>query len=116
VKVNSFLPAACFEGTLDDFWKKVAEYDNEFEAKRKELVEKGLKWRFIAKLDCGVGEVGLETVDMLHPAYPLEGSNNILLLTTERYKDAPMVIRGYGAGADVTAAGVFADVIRVANV
>jgi aspartokinase/homoserine dehydrogenase 1 len=116
VKVNSFLPAECFDGTLDDFWTKVAKYDAEFEAKRKELVEKGLKWRFIAKLDCGVGEVGLETVDMLHPAYPLEGSNNILLLTTERYKEAPMVIRGYGAGADVTAAGVFADVIRVANV
>ena len=116
VKVNSFLPAECFDGSLDDFWVKVAEYDEEFENKRKELVEKGLKWRFIAKLDCGMGEVGLETVDMLHPAYPLEGSNNILLLTTERYKEAPMVIRGYGAGADVTAAGVFADVIRVANV
>jgi aspartokinase/homoserine dehydrogenase 1 len=116
VKVNSFLPAECFEGSLDDFWEKVTEFDDEFEARRKELVEKGLKWRFIAKLDCGIGEVGLETVDMLHPAYPLEGSNNILLLTTERYNEAPMVIRGYGAGADVTAAGVFADVIRVANV
>jgi bifunctional aspartokinase / homoserine dehydrogenase 1 len=116
VKVNSFLPKECFEGTLNDFWIKVADYDKEFEIKRKELLEKGLKWRFIAKLDCGMGEVGLETVDMLHPAYPLEGSNNILLLTTKRYKDAPMVIRGYGAGAEVTAAGVFADVIRVANV
>lgn len=116
VKVNSFLPAECFEGSLDDFWTNVAKYDNEFEAKRKELVEKNLKWRFIAKLNCGMGEVGLETVDMLHPAYPLEGSNNILLLTTERYNEAPMVIRGYGAGADVTAAGVFADIIRVANV
>ncbi len=116
IKVNSFLPADCFEGSLDDFWEKVAKFDAEFEEKRKELVEKGLKWRFIARLDSGVGEVGLETVDILHPAYPLEGSNNILLLTTERYKDAPMVIRGYGAGAEVTAAGVFADVIRVANV
>ncbi len=116
IKVNSFLPDDCFEGSLDDFWQKVSKFDDEFEEKRKELVAKGLKWRFIAKLDSGVGEVGLETVDMLHPAYPLEGSNNILLLTTERYKDAPMVIRGYGAGAEVTAAGVFADVIRVANV
>lgn len=116
VKVNSFLPAECFEGSLDDFWENVAQFDDEYEAKRKELVDKGLKWRFIAKLDRGTGEVGLETVDMLHPAYPLEGSNNILLLTTERYNEAPMVIRGYGAGADVTAAGVFADIIRVANV
>jgi aspartokinase/homoserine dehydrogenase 1 len=116
VKVNSFLPANCFEGSLDEFWVKVTEHDAAFEAQRKELVAKGLKWRFIAKLNCGVGEVGLETVDMLHPAYPLEGSNNILLLTTKRYNEAPMVIRGYGAGADVTAAGVFADIIRVVNV
>ncbi|QQS51883.1 MAG: bifunctional aspartate kinase/homoserine dehydrogenase I [Bacteroidota bacterium] len=116
VKVNAFLPADCFEGSIDTFWHKVADFDKEFENKRKELSAKGLKWRFIASLNCGVAEVGLHEVDMFHPAYPLEGSNNILLLTTERYKDAPMMIRGYGAGADVTAAGVFADVIRVANI
>lgn len=116
IQIESFLPRECFEGSLDDFWTKVAEFDAEFETKRQELEEKGLKWRFIASLDCGVGKVGLQAVDVLHPAYPLEGSNNILLLTTERYNEAPMVIRGYGAGADVTAAGVFADIIRVAHV
>ncbi|MBN1118872.1 MAG: bifunctional aspartate kinase/homoserine dehydrogenase I [Bacteroidales bacterium] len=116
VEIESFLPAECFEGTLDDFWTKVAKYDSKFEEKRQELEQKGLKWRFIASLDCGMAKVGLQAVDMLHPAYPLEGSNNILLLTTQRYNDAPMVIRGYGAGADVTAAGVFADIIRIANV
>lgn len=116
VKIETFLPAECFEGSLDEFWKKVPAYDSDFEKKRKEIVAKGLKWRFIASLDNGKARVGLQTVDILHPAYPLEGSNNILLLTTERYNDAPMVIRGYGAGADVTAAGVFADIIRVANV
>ncbi len=116
IQIEPFLPKECFEGSLDEFWDKVAKYDDEFEQKRQILEEKGLKWRFIASLDQGVGKVGLQTVDMLHPAYPLEGSNNILLLTTERYNEAPMVIRGYGAGADVTAAGVFADIIRVAHV
>ncbi len=116
IEIDSFLPEDCFEGSLDDFWGKVSRYDEEFEQKRKELEEKGLKWRFIASLENGKGKVALQTVDMLHPAYPLEGSNNILLLTTERYHEAPMVIRGYGAGADVTAAGVFADIIRTANI
>lgn len=116
VKIESFLPESCFEGSLDDFWKNIKKFDEEFEKERKILVEKGLKWRFIASLDNGNARVSLQAVDMLHPAYPLEGSNNILLLTTERYHEAPMVIRGYGAGADVTAAGVFADIIRVANV
>ncbi len=116
IQIEPFLPDECFEGTLEDFWKNVKEYDSSFESKRKELVAKGLKWRFIASLDNGIAKVSLQTVDMLHPAYPLEGSNNILLLTTERYHEAPMVIRGYGAGADVTAAGVFADIIRVVNV
>jgi aspartokinase/homoserine dehydrogenase 1 len=116
VKIDAFLPDECFEGTLDDFWDKIKDYDEDFEKERKNLAEKGLKWRFIASLDNGEAKVSLQSVDMMHPAYPLEGSNNILLLTTERYHEAPMVIRGYGAGADVTAAGVFADIIRVANV
>ena len=116
ISIEKFLPDECFEGSLDDFWKNVTKYDAPFETKRKELVTKGLKWRFIASLDNGKAKVSLQTVDMFHPAYPLEGSNNILLLTTERYNEAPMVIRGYGAGADVTAAGVFADIIRAANV
>ncbi|MBN2486403.1 MAG: bifunctional aspartate kinase/homoserine dehydrogenase I [Bacteroidales bacterium] len=116
VETEPFLPAAFFEGPLDNFWKKIPEYDKEFESRRKEIAAKGLRWRFIASLDHGKAKTGLQAVDIMHPAYPLEGSNNIILITTERYNDAPMVIRGYGAGADVTAAGVFADIIRVANV
>lgn len=116
IQIEPILPNECFKGSINDFWTKVAKHDDDFEQKRKRLEAKGLKWRFIASLDNGVGKVGLQTVDMMHPAYPLEGSNNILLLTTERYNKAPMVIRGYGAGADVTAAGVFADIIRVAHV
>ncbi len=116
VEIKPFLPASCFDGTIDHFWEEVKKYDNEFENKRKQLAKENKRWRFVAKLDCGVASVSLETVDASHPAYPLEGSNNILLITTDRYHEQPMVIRGYGAGAEVTAAGIFADVIRIANV
>jgi aspartokinase/homoserine dehydrogenase 1 len=64
----------------------------------------------------GKCSVGLQEVGLHHPLYDLEGSNNILMLTTERYNDYPMIIKGYGAGANVTAAGVFADIISIANI
>lgn len=116
VQINTFLPAECFEGTLDDFWKNVKKYDAEFEAKRKILEKENKKWRFVASLDNGKPSIELKAVSSDHPFYHLEGSNNIITLTTERYYEQPMIIKGYGAGAEVTAAGVFADVIRVANV
>lgn len=116
VKVNTFLPKDCFDGTLDEFWTKVEQHDASFEARRKELEKEGKRWRFVARLENGEASVQLIEVDFNHPAYVLEGSNNIIILTTERYKELPMVIKGYGAGADVTAAGIFADIIRVANV
>lgn len=116
VKVNTFLPPACFEGSLDDFWAMVEKHDESFEARRRELEKEGKRWRFVARLENGEASVQLIEVDFKHPAYVLEGSNNIIILTTERYKELPMVIKGYGAGADVTAAGIFADIIRVANV
>ncbi|MFC2137186.1 bifunctional aspartate kinase/homoserine dehydrogenase I [Bacteroidota bacterium] len=116
VKINSFLPADCFEGSIDDFWKKVEKFDNEFETNRQKLEKENKKWRFVASFDKGKAKIELVTVDREHPAYYLEGSNNIIILTTERYKELPMVIKGYGAGAEVTAAGVFADIIRIANI
>ena len=70
----------------------------------------------VAKLEDGKASVGLQEVGANHPFYGLEGSNNIILLTTERYKEYPMMIQGYGAGAGVTAAGVFADIMSIANV
>jgi bifunctional aspartokinase / homoserine dehydrogenase 1 len=116
VVVEKFLPAECFNGDLNDFYREVEKYDQEFERQRLELVRSGKKWRFFATLDQGKASVKLITVDSSHPSYFLEGSNNIVLLTTERYRDLPMVIKGYGAGADVTAAGIFADLMRVVNV
>jgi len=115
VKVKPFLPAECFDGSPEDFWDKVKKYDNEFEANRKKLEKENKRWRFVAQLDNGKASVQLVELDPKHPAYVLEGSNNIIILTTERYKELPMVIKGYGAGADVTAAGIFADIIRCAN-
>ena len=116
VSVSKFLPDDCFSGDLSDFYSKVEAYDAEFEMKRLELEKLNRKWRFFATLDQGSAKVELVTVGPEHPSFYLEGSNNIVLLTTERYRELPMVIKGYGAGADVTAAGVFADLMRVINV
>ncbi|HAM09136.1 MAG: bifunctional aspartate kinase/homoserine dehydrogenase I [Bacteroidetes bacterium GWE2_41_25] len=116
VVVTKFLPDDCFKGDLNSFFEKVKKYDREFEQKRKELAARNMKWRFFATLDNGKARVELLTIGADHPSYNLEGSNNIILFTTTRYKELPMVIKGYGAGAEVTAAGVFADLMRVVNV
>ena len=116
VEVHKFLPDECFDGDINDFFEKVRKYDPEFEEKRKELARQNKKWRFFATLDKGKARVELLTIGSEHPSFNLEGSNNIILFTTNRYNELPMVIKGYGAGAEVTAAGVFADLMRVVNV
>jgi aspartokinase/homoserine dehydrogenase 1 len=120
VKANLFIPCNCFDGSQDDFWTELKKLDNEFELKRKSLAEQGKKFRFVATLhnngEAVETSVGLQEVDSRHPFFELEGSNNIILITTDRYKEYPMMIKGYGAGADVTAAGVFADIISVVNI
>lgn len=116
VEMKGFLPDECFSGDLNDFYKKVENFDAGFEKQREELVRQERKWRFLAVMEEGRAKVELVTVDREHPSYNLDGSNNIVLITTERYRELPLVIKGYGAGADVTAAGVFADLMRVVNV
>jgi aspartokinase/homoserine dehydrogenase 1 len=116
VVVDKFLPDDCFTGDLNHFFEKVKEHDAEFEEKRKIIAAQNKKWRFFATLENGKAKVGLITVDASHPSFNLEGSNNIVLITTSRYDELPLVIKGYGAGAEVTAAGVFADLMRVMNV
>ena len=113
VEKHLFVPEDYFQGAVDDFWKRLPELDADFEARRQELEAKGLRWRFVATMEEGKTKVSLQTVDAAHPFYQLEGSNNIILITTERYHDYPMMIRGYGAGAGVTAAGVFANIMQV---
>ena len=116
VDKNLFIPQELFDGSLEDFWAKVPALDADFEERRQRLVAEGKRWRFVARLDEGKASVSLQEVNQWHPFYNLEGSNNIILLTTERYKEYPMMIQGYGAGASVTAAGVFADIMSIANI
>lgn len=118
---NLFVPDEYFEGSVEDFWKKLPQLDAEFEAKRKPLVEKNCKWRFVAKMEVNADDtvstsVGLQEIPLNHSFYELEGSNNIVTLTTKRYKEYPMLIQGFGAGASVTAAGVFANILSIANI
>ena len=116
VEKHLFIPDEYFEGSVDDFWKNVSQLDANFEKKRQVLEAQQKRWRFVATFENGQGMVSLQEVDRNHPFYNLEGSNNIILLTTERYKEYPMLIQGYGAGASVTAAGVFADIMSIANI
>ena len=116
VEKRLFIPNELFEGTIEQFWKKLPSLDAGFEERRQVLEKEGKRWRFVARLENGRAEVRLEEVDHNHPFYELEGSNNIILITTERYNEYPMLIQGYGAGAGVTAAGVFADIIGIANI
>ncbi len=116
VEKHLFVPDHFFTGSLEDFWKHLPELNADFEEKRKKLEEEGKRWRFIATMDHGKVSVALRDMTQDSPFYNLEGSNNIVLLTTERYKEYPMLIQGYGAGASVTAAGVFANIISIANV
>ena len=116
VEKRLFIPNEYFEGTLDDFWEKIPSLDAKFEARRLVLEQERKRWRFVARFENGKGVVELVEVDRHHPFYELAGSNNIILLTTERYNEYPMLIQGYGAGASVTAAGVFADIMSIANI
>ena len=116
VEKRLFVPDSYFDGSVDDFWQKLPQLDADFEQRRQKLEAEGKRWRFVATMENGQTNVALKEVDRNHPFYNLEGSNNIVLLTTERYKEYPMQIQGYGAGASVTAAGVFANIMSIANI
>ena len=116
VEKHLFVPDEYFEGSVDDFWEKLPALDAAFEKRRAVLEKENKRWRFVAKMEGGRTSVSLQEVGSTHPFYNLEGSNNIVLLTTERYKEYPMQIQGYGAGASVTAAGVFANIMSIANI
>ena len=126
VEKHLFVPDEYFEGTVDDFWKKLPQLDAAFETKRKELAARNCRQRFVARMEVMEGtkngepkvkcSVSLQDIPLNHSFYELEGSNNIVTLTTSRYKEYPMLIQGFGAGASVTAAGVFANVLSIANI
>lgn len=116
VEKHLFIPDEFFEGSIEEFWKNLPQLDADFEVRRKQLDAEGKRWRFVATFDHGKLSVALKEVDSTHPFYNLQGSNNIVALTTERYREYPMLIQGYGAGASVTAAGVFANIMSIANI
>lgn len=112
---NSFMPASCMTGTVADFYAAMATEEAHF----KQLLEKanaaGCKLKFVASFENGKASVGLQHIDPKHDLYHLYGKDNVVLFYTDRYKDQPMVVKGAGAGAEVTASGVFADIIRASK-
>ena len=116
VEKHLFVPDEFFKGSLEEFWQRLPMLDETFEQQRKELEAQGKCWRFVATMEQGKGCIALREIEKEHPFYQLEGSNNIVMLTTERYREFPMLIQGYGAGAGVTAAGVFANIMSIANI
>lgn len=116
VSIQSMVPEDCADaGSVREFFEKLKSHDGYFQKLLEDAESKGQKLRFMAVLEHGKAKVGLNSVDSKHPFFSLSGSDNMILFTTERYHEFPMIIRGPGAGADVTAAGVFADIIRLGH-
>ena len=116
VEIQNILPQACNDAaTVDELMKELEKEDAYFEAMRKKAADQDGVLRMIAKLENGKASIALESVDASHPFYSLSGSDNMIVFTTERYRERPLVVTGPGAGAEVTAAGVFAEIIKIGN-
>lgn len=109
---NSFMPAACMQGTVDDFYREMAKEEAHFKQLLDKAIAAGCKLKFVASFNNGKASVGLQHIDPKHDLYHLYGKDNVVLFYTDRYKEQPLVVKGAGAGAEVTASGVFADIIR----
>ncbi|MCB0345248.1 MAG: bifunctional aspartate kinase/homoserine dehydrogenase I [Bdellovibrionales bacterium] len=116
VEVENLVPEGCRSAaTVDDFFEKLSQFDSYFEDLRQTAEKQHSKLCYIARLKDGTASVSLDMIDSSHPFYSLSGSDNIVSFTTRRYNERPLVVKGPGAGAEVTAAGVFADIIRLAR-
>ncbi len=116
VHIQPILPAEVQEAEdVDQFFERLEAFDHHFEEGRRGATQAGKVLRFIAKLEEGRASIALEAVGMENPFYTLSGSDNMIVFTTDRYQERPLVVRGPGAGAEVTAAGVFAEIIRIGN-
>ena len=113
---NSFMPDSCMQGSVDDFYKAMAKEELHFKKLYDAAMSEGKKLKFVAKYENGKASVGLQHIDLSHDFYHLYGKDNIVLFYTNRYIDQPLVVKGAGAGAEVTASGVFADIIRAARI
>jgi aspartokinase/homoserine dehydrogenase 1 len=108
------LPQSCIDAqSVEEFYNELKRESAFFENLKSQAEKDGKVLRYIAKLEDGKATINLQMVDDSHPFYALSGSDNIISFTTDRYKERPMVVKGPGAGADVTAAGVFADIVNV---
>ena len=112
----SFMPASCMEGDVPNFYKELAKHEAHFRALYDKAAKEGKKLKFVAKLDKGKASVGLEHISKEHDFFHLYGKDNAVRFSTKRYSQQPLVIKGAGAGAEVTASGIFADIMRAARV
>lgn len=115
VSNRSFMPPSCMQGTVEDFYSEMARHEDHFRKLFEEASGKGNKLKFVARYADGKASVGLEEIHPSHDFYHLYGKDNVVLFYTERYTEQPLVVKGAGAGAEVTASGVFADIIRAAR-
>lgn len=116
IAIEPLIPDECFTAsTVEEFYDKLENLNGMFDQMRKNAAEEGKVLRYVATLDAGNAKVALQALDAQHPFFHIEGSDNMIALTTERYRETPLVIKGQGAGAEVTAGEVFADIIRVAS-
>jgi aspartokinase/homoserine dehydrogenase 1 len=116
IKNNSFMPESCMKGSVADFYKELAKQEAHFKALYEKASKEGCKLKFVASLKNGKAAVGLQHINKDHDLYHLYGKDNIVLFYTNRYEQQPLVIKGAGAGADVTASGIFADIMRAASI
>ncbi|MFT3910983.1 MAG: bifunctional aspartate kinase/homoserine dehydrogenase I [Ferruginibacter sp.] len=112
---RSFMPASCMQGSVEQFYQEMEKHESHFKSLFEKANSAGNKLKFVASFNNGKASVGLQDIDPAHNLYHLYGKDNIVLFYTDRYKDQPLVVKGAGAGADVTASGVFADIIRAAK-
>ena len=109
---HTFMPVSCMQGSVADFYREMEKQEAHFKALYEEAAAAGKKLKFVALFENGKASVGLKHIDPAHDFYHLYGKDNIVTFYTDRYTDQPMVVKGAGAGAEVTASGVFADIIR----
>lgn len=112
---NAFMPASCMEGSVENFYVEMEKHETHFNTMYLDAANKGNKLKFVASLENGKATVGLQHINPTHNLFHLYGKDNIVLFYTNRYPEQPLAVKGAGAGADVTASGVFADIIRATN-
>jgi aspartokinase/homoserine dehydrogenase 1 len=112
ITCNSFLPESCMKGSVDDFYKEMTKQEAHFKDIYKKAAAENCKLKFVATYENGKAAVGLKHIPPQSDFYHLYGKDNIVLFYTDRYKEQPLVVKGAGAGAEVTASGVFADIMR----